>query len=333
MKRPLELEETVGVVADHYNNRQNQGEHERAESQIFQLRGFNNWVKSVLISLYTRPGMRVLDLAGGKGGDLKKWRVADISHLVLADVAHISVKDARDRYLKLRNSLASSLFPALFVAADCFNTRFMNMMDPALRVDLVSCQFAFHYAFESEARVRTAFSNVSDRLEAGGHFVATIPNALRLVQLFRSVPGNVWKNSICRLEFDRNTDKDVFPEFGARYSFFLADAVDSVPEYLVHPAVLERIAAEYDLELVLRKEFPEWKAEYEKDPRFEDLMHVMQVERLSPDEWQAASLYVVVCFRKKGDVSALQEHQQRRMLPNAAPIRYETHDYNTILTF
>ena len=318
MKRPHEDDANVAHVADHYNSRQNLDRHERRESPIFNLKGFNNWVKSVLIALHATPGMRVLDLAGGKGGDLAKWRKADISHLVLADVAHVSVQHALERYVS-----SAPPFPALFVATDCFATRFLEQMDPAIRFDLVSCQFAFHYAFETEQRLRTALSNLTNRLEPGGYFLGTIPNALRLVRLIRSVPGNTWSNSICKLEFDPSMDKDCFPEFGARYSFTLADAVDSVPEYLVHPAVFERVAAEYGLELVLRKELPDWKRDYCKDPRFEDLLRIMRVNRLSPDEWQAASLYVVFCFRKTGVASEKPKEKQQQ--------RYQQHDYKDVI--
>jgi hypothetical protein len=50
-------------------------------------------VKSVLIALHLTPGMKVLDFAGGKGGDLAKWRIGKISHLILADVAEVSGKE------------------------------------------------------------------------------------------------------------------------------------------------------------------------------------------------------------------------------------------------
>jgi hypothetical protein len=75
-----------------------------------------------------------------------------------------------------------------------------------------------------------------------------------------------------------------------------------VPEYLVHFSVLERIAKEYDLELVMREEFPNFYARHESEYR--DLLHKMRVDALNSDEWEAASLYVVFCFRKKGEYRA-----------------------------
>lgn len=59
----------------------------------------------------------------------------------------------------------------------------------------------------------------------------------------RSVPAFKWNNRVCTLEFDQrvftsNAPDAVIPAFGARYTFTLSDAVDSVPEYLVHFDVL-----------------------------------------------------------------------------------------------
>ncbi len=58
----------------------------RNESPIFHLKAFNNWLKSVLIQRYCREGNVVLDLAGGKGGDLLKFVKVKVKHVVLAGI-------------------------------------------------------------------------------------------------------------------------------------------------------------------------------------------------------------------------------------------------------
>lgn len=39
---------------EHYNARMELGKRKRAESRVFHLKNFNNWIKSVLISTYCR---------------------------------------------------------------------------------------------------------------------------------------------------------------------------------------------------------------------------------------------------------------------------------------
>lgn len=70
-------------VAQHYNARPNSSRVEREDSPIIDLRSFNNWTKSVLINKYTRSSDRVLDICGGKGGDLQKWVKAGVEEWVL----------------------------------------------------------------------------------------------------------------------------------------------------------------------------------------------------------------------------------------------------------
>lgn len=71
-------------MADHYNSRGNQSFKLRRLSPIIEVRKVNNFVKSVLILEFCHKGDFVLDIGGGKGGDLNKWHKAQIDHLVLA---------------------------------------------------------------------------------------------------------------------------------------------------------------------------------------------------------------------------------------------------------
>jgi mRNA (guanine-N7-)-methyltransferase len=50
-----------------------------------------------------------------------------------------------------------------------------------MQIDLVSCQFAFHYSFESLAQAECMLKNASESLRSGGYFIGTIPNANELV--------------------------------------------------------------------------------------------------------------------------------------------------------
>ena len=52
--------------------------------------------------------------------------------------------------------------------------------------DLVSTQFAIHYMFESENKLRAYLRNVTDRLEPGAFFIGTTIDSEELVYRVRS---------------------------------------------------------------------------------------------------------------------------------------------------
>eukprot|EP01118_Nematostelium_gracile_P000365 TRINITY_DN10381_c0_g1_i1.p1 TRINITY_DN10381_c0_g1~~TRINITY_DN10381_c0_g1_i1.p1 ORF type:complete len:190 (-),score=39.02 TRINITY_DN10381_c0_g1_i1:22-591(-) len=167
------------IIADHYNKLPNVNQDERKKSSVIHLRNHNNWIKSVLFSQFVMKDDSVLDLAGGKGGDMRKWVALKIGHLVLVDIAENSVRQACDRYNEMKNPS----FPAFFMSADCWKKGFLASLPDHLKnlkFDVVSCQFAFHYAFETEERARGALYNISSRLMEGGIFVGTIPDSCLL---------------------------------------------------------------------------------------------------------------------------------------------------------
>ena len=96
-------------------------------------------------------------------------------------------------------------------------------------------QFCMHYAFETEAKARQMLDNVTRYLRPGGTFVGTIPNAEKLVENLMGIPQEAERlafgNEVYEIAFE---GRDEFPTYGHRYSFFLNDAVEDVPEYLVH---------------------------------------------------------------------------------------------------
>lgn len=53
--------------------------------------------------------------------------------------------------------------------------------NPSMKLHLVSCQFAFHYCFESIQQAECMLKNISTNLSSGGIFIGTIPNATEIV--------------------------------------------------------------------------------------------------------------------------------------------------------
>nr|GMC55229.1 mRNA cap guanine-N7 methyltransferase 1 [Ipomoea batatas] len=305
-------------VADHYSARTNQTLEEREASPIIHLKKLNNWIKSVLIQLYTKRGDVVLDLACGKGGDLIKWDKAKISYYVGIDIAEGSIEDCRTRYngeADHHQRRKKFSFPARLICGDCFEVQLDRALADDMPFDIISCQFAMHYSWSTEARARRALANVSALLRPGGIFIGTMPDANVIIKKLREAKGLGFGNSVYSIEFSEEySEKKFRPSnpFGIKYKFHLQDAVDC-PEWIVPFHVFKEIAEEYDLELVFAKNSHAFVDEYMKKPEFIELMRRLGAlgdgnqdqSTLSPDEWDAAYLYLSYVLRKASLVNKI----------------------------
>ncbi len=193
-----------------------------------------------------------------------------------------------------------------------FKETIAEFLNDSHMFDVVSCQFAMHYAFESEGRVRHLLKNVTDRLKPGGFFIGTTTDANVLVRKLRATDGLEITNGVYRIVFDPAFSSKRFARtkpFGIRYTFTLDAKVVDCPEFLVHFPTFEKLAAEYDLELVLLCNFHNFFLEFSSDdyPEYQQLLFNMRVVdengTIPVQQWDAIYLYTAFAFRKTGEPS------------------------------
>ncbi|XP_065338140.1 mRNA cap guanine-N7 methyltransferase [Cloeon dipterum] len=326
----------VEVVASHYNAIENAGLEARKETRIFFMRNFNNWVKSMQIGEYLKrirakgtTTIKVLDLGCGKGGDLLKWMRGNVSHVTCADVAAVSMEHCETRFADMKKKQRGPLFTAEFITADCTKELLREKYKDRQAVfNLVSCQFAFHYCFESLQQANCMMQNAAEKLEIGGYFIGTIPNAYEIVKRHKAAGEDKFGNEVYQITMQEESKG--YPLFGAMYNFHLQDVV-SCPEFLVHFPTLVKLAEKHGLRLIEKTTFPEFYDRVHGDGRFllqkinaletyppgseqtllgkeEDYDHAREHLRrnpraqslgtLSKSEWEATSLYLVFVFQK-----------------------------------
>ncbi|KCV73349.1 hypothetical protein H696_00888 [Fonticula alba] len=304
-------------VEANYNRRATERFEDRQQSKILPLRSLNNFIKSLLISEFLpAPGARVLDLCCGKGGDIPKFHAASIRYLFGVDIAAGAVDEARRRAGIRRGWRSQPRGPASpaspdppapfeheFHVVDLFNvdlvdTGLLKADNPNHYFDLVNCQFALHYAWESETKARQMLKNVSQRLKPGGYFVGTIPNADWIVKNARQKGTAKIGNDIFSITLD---DPEHFGPFASRYVYFLEDAVDNVPEFLIPINVLQALAFEYGLELVLFRNFHEYFYERAHWHRGKHILRERFFDgqgNFQEKYWEASGIYSAFSFRK-----------------------------------
>ena len=116
-----------------------------------------------------------------------------------------------------------------------------------------------------------------------------------------------WGNDLYRLRFPSKVPEDgIFrPPFGWKYNYFLEEAVEEVPEYIVPWEAFRGLAEDYNLEMQYRRPLPEiWKEERD-DSVLGNLSVRMRVTdrvggelQLSDAELEAVGLYHAFCFYK-----------------------------------
>ncbi|CAI5758331.1 unnamed protein product [Candida verbasci] len=326
------------IVKMHYNQRTQQSKHQgsRTNSPIYKLRNFNNTIKYILLSNWGKQidqhdNFTLLDLCCGKGGDLNKCEFIKINQYIGVDIANLSVKEAFERYSRQkarfkqfnnqRNSNRYN-FEAYFATGDCFDEFIPNLLEPnfpgiidrLFPVDVVSVQFSLHYAFETEEKVRTLLTNISRSLKSGGRFIGTIPSSdfikdkIVKNQLIPNDKGKLgFGNELYSVTFDKEPSPDgIFrPPFGNKYNYWLRDAVDDVPEYVVPFETLRALCEEYDLVLKYKKNFQEIFTQ--EIPKYFKLLNRNLIEGLKRsdgkygvegEEKEAVAFYVGFVFEK-----------------------------------
>lgn len=221
--------------------------------------------------------MSVLEMACGKGGDLRKWQEAKIQNYVGIDISNVSLQRAAARFMGFQGLSFCSLFIEGDGATD--PQEFFKDFQDDMYFDIVSCQMALHYMLKSEENARNFLENVSQRLVDGGYFVATHPDANVIRKKLRELGSkdehgrvfvkNDYYSLICNKKKFRKSEF-----FGGVYGFFLdCDLVGTkvpegntikinyVNEYLIPMAKFQELALEYDLEMVESQNFHDFYVE------------------------------------------------------------------------
>lgn len=292
-------------VRSFYNSVRNSN---RSRSRMLQLRDYNNFIKWLMIFEYSKPYQIVLDMACGKGGDLEKWRRAGIDGLIGVDIADISIENAKERY----SSLVTKSYWVDFVVGNCFGESFETLLHAnALPVDTVSCQFALHYAFDSKERLATTLFNICMALKPGGKFFGTVPSSYYLEQ--KLAQGEIhWGNNIFNIRFEEETAKrfrandNKFKELtGNKYTFYLSEAVNDVPEYVVPFDMFAKEAEKYGLKLLHKASFMEYFRQQVSGN--ERVLNEAVIKKLTghngvptfdPDQLEVCSIYLMFVFEK-----------------------------------
>jgi hypothetical protein len=257
---------------------------ERHKSPIYNMRTFHNiFVKRALymaasmaiIERTKEPSVKaLLELGAGKGGDYSKWRDAEVTRVYAVDTDKRGLMLIKENHAKM---LSRNKNPR---AVDCYTADMAMQLSSAVAAanaedrkslqdfykskglhyfPLVSCQFAAHYCFNTELRMRTFMMNIYENLEPGGYFIGTLLDGASVFSVLESAGQPSVEFSIQGKPFARLTKRyaeDNLLAWGQAIEVWVTSISDTAyTEYLVNfEAFATTMAEDYDVAVLSKEE-------------------------------------------------------------------------------
>ena len=193
-------------------------------------RGFNNFMKQSIMEEFSSDlrvdymndfEYSVLDIGCGTGGDIGKWNRLGATSYLGFDNCQSSINELKNRnYSNFEMNVDA--FCGDFTSPETWSRI------PEKKFDIISCQFAAHYAFSDKLSLRSFFSGISKSLTDRGRVIII------------TVDADKWR---CHKKKNWGPAKisnvnELKKDYGDRYLFELDDRV-SAPEWWVHSNVLQ----------------------------------------------------------------------------------------------
>ncbi|CAJ0967117.1 unnamed protein product [Ranitomeya imitator] len=234
----------------------------------------------------------VLDLGCGKGGDLLKWKKGRIDKLVCTVKCRCQTLRAafnrrfrpagNERIADPRHMIRGQRCFCIVTIEEVLSEK---LRSPDTTFDICSCQFVYHYSFETYEQADMMLRNACERLCPGGYFIGTTPDGFELVKRLEASDTNSFGNDVYSVTFQ---DKGNYPLFGCKYDFKL-EGVVNVPEFLVYFPVLVEMAKKYKMKLIYKRTFKEFFEEKVKNDEQKMLLRKM----LALERWSRIFITVM----------------------------------------
>jgi ribA/ribD-fused uncharacterized protein len=256
----------------------------RSSREFADVYGFHNMVKEDLYKTNLKPEHTLLEIASGRAGDLYKWKRSRVSKVVAVDYSLSNIispkQGAATRYLLEKERNPRDYMPALlFLQGDMTYyplfeqddkympiltgketapTEYLAQFEGLTKFDAISCQFALHYACQSEETFRQFAQNLEKY--GKGLFFGTCSDGQSIYSLLLGKKTHLFNNNKQLVgEYTKQyMDKDTWTEeFGMPVKVMLESFEKPAVEYLVPFGRVTEILAEYGYELVDTKLFSE----------------------------------------------------------------------------
>lgn len=212
------------------------------DSQIKNMNAFHHYVKNYLYFTFAKRSptpLTILELSGGRGGDLPTIAKLKPAKLIFTDFDTPSLQAAEKKWERLT---APHTPPSVFLETDLRSdvTKILepHMPSPSKQVSFISIQFAFHYMWESKKYFDHIFNTIDTFLQPKGIFILTTFDGETISRLLTSNKTMaLYSNTnstrlLFKITRNNSSNKTTSQPFGKKITVY-GETIGEHPEYLV----------------------------------------------------------------------------------------------------
>jgi len=238
---------------------------------------FNNFVKRKLYEKYTKKGGSILELAGGRGGDLGKIAKTGVKFVLLTNINKEALEEANRRGKKYNFNLK-------LMKLDLTDLKSFELLKEKygdLQFDLISCNFAIHYFLGTKEVIDNLHKIINYFLKKGGYFLFTGYDGKKVYELLQNNNKIKYSNFA---QINRLYDNREFMDYGQKINVYVEKIGVKHPEYLINFGFMKKIFEGYNV--VKNGYFDEFIKDFDKS------------ECLTDDEIEYAKIHRFIVFKK-----------------------------------
>lgn len=219
----------------------------RYEPPFKNMRRFHNWIKRYILNKYSTKHGNLLDLSCGKGGDIHKWVDNSIRYVEGYDINEKSIKEALNRYNKVKDNPTCKNFDYEFYIKDLSK----EVIKTDNKFDIITCFFAIHYFYNNIEALENFTENLK-YVKDNGYIVITTLSSKKLNEIdytYKSENLNIKKINI-----------DSSTKLGNNISVYIKDTVldTETEEFIVDYEYTINFMKTKGFDLVSTKTFNEY---------------------------------------------------------------------------
>jgi ubiquinone/menaquinone biosynthesis C-methylase UbiE len=228
---------------------------------------YHNKIKKIYIDKLA--GENLLDLACGRGGDLRKWKDnKNIKYVLGYDINERSISEANTRLKSLNFPKSKKVvFKELDLSANVLNCK--------TKFDTITSFFAFHYFFKNKTALKSITSSIDNCSKSGTKLILALFDGDKINELAEK---SIYKNWTITKQAKKSGI------FGNEILVYLKKTILDTPEveYIVPPKILEKELLKIGFVLIESKTFAE----------------VLPNSQLKPEEKKFSELNRIYVFEK-----------------------------------